>query len=489
MFCIALTGLSSCDLTQSLDDYSPLYSLPAETAISNESSAELALTGVYAGFRQRSSGRGNPEIYIVPDILSGYTQMSFVYNTEPQSLGWINNEPLLVGSTVQLGMYTRMYDIINRANWLIESVENLTDDDFETSGRRTEIIAEAKILRAVSDFYLLRLFGQFYDVDSKYGIDIRTAPATSADAQPRKTVAESYAAILSDLEDGMTDGPAPRGSMYVNKIFAKGMKAKVLLYKGDYAEAAIIAQEVIADGSFSLAPDFAGQFQPHTSAAVFDNPEVLFGSSGDSDAGNGIGNFYSGLFGSISPKYISDVSGTIVVDGQTISIDGGRATALLNANTSFGGYWSSKYTSYFSAGKYEMIYHLRIAELYLILAEASARAGSSVTPEALQALNDLRATRGATTTGGDGYETYPITISFDQFLTAVRMEKAAELMAETGETWYDLVRFDYADGFGTGFQVSDVKPSATNSDKFIFPIPYESMEAGGFVLEQNPSYE
>ncbi|HYQ57001.1 MAG TPA: RagB/SusD family nutrient uptake outer membrane protein, partial [Draconibacterium sp.] len=80
-------------------------------------------------------------------------------------------------------------------------------------------------------------------------------------------------------------------------------------------------------------------------------------------------------------------------------------------------------------------------------------------------------------------------IGYEQFLTAVRMEKAAELMAETGETWYDLVRFDYADGFGTGFQVSDVKLSATNPDKFIFPIPFESLEAGGNVLEQNPSYE
>jgi hypothetical protein len=68
------------------------------------------------------------------------------------------------------------------------------------------------------------------------------------------------------------------------------------------------------------------------------------------------------------------------------------------------------------------------------------------------------------------------------------MEKAAELMAETGETWYDLVRYDYADGFGTGFKVSDVKATASNPDKFILPIPFESLEAGGFLLEQNPGY-
>jgi hypothetical protein len=158
-------------------------------------------------------------------------------------------------------------------------------------------------------------------------------------------------------------------------------------------------------------------------------------------------------------------------------------------NTSYGGYWTSKYTSYFSEGTYEMIYHMRMSEVYTILAEASARAANSVTTEALDALNTLRAQRGATNTGVDGFEIYPESISFDEFLTAIRMEKLVELQAEGGESWFDLVRFDYADGFGTGFQVSDIKASATNSDKFILPIPFESIQAGGFVVEQNPSYE
>ncbi len=92
--------------------------------------------------------------------------------------------------------------------------------------------------------------------------------------------------------------------MYANRIFAKGLKAKVLLYKGDYQAAASLADEVINDGRFALASDFAGQFQPHTSPDLFDNPEILFGSSGDENAGLGIGNFYSGFYGAITQKYI-----------------------------------------------------------------------------------------------------------------------------------------------------------------------------------------
>ncbi|HYQ57497.1 MAG TPA: RagB/SusD family nutrient uptake outer membrane protein, partial [Draconibacterium sp.] len=406
LFSLLLLGFASCELTPELDDYEPLYSLPAETAITGEPTAELALTGIYSGFRQLSSGSGNPEIYIVPDLMSGYAQGSFYNSTDPEVIGWISNDPLLVGASNQTGIYTRMYDIVNRSNWLIASLEKLSDNDFETPGRRNEIIAEAKTLRAVGHFYLLRLFGQFYDVNSEYGIDIRLIPAENADAQPRKSVADSYKAIFDDLDAGIADGPEPRGTMYVNKYFAKGLKAKALLYKGDYAAAASLANELISDGMFSLAPDYAEQFQPHTSVALYDNPEILFGSSGDSDAGLGIGNFYSGFFAAISQNYIDAVSDSIQIAGQTILFDGGRATSVLNVNNSYGGYWSSKYTSYFADGTFEMIYHLRLAEVYLILAEASARAGSSVSTEALNALNDLRIARGATT-GGDGYVTYP----------------------------------------------------------------------------------
>ncbi|MGE0078275.1 MAG: RagB/SusD family nutrient uptake outer membrane protein [Bacteroidales bacterium] len=488
LFGLVLLGFISCDLTPSLDDYTPLYSLPAESAITNESSAELALTGIYSGFRQRSSGSGNPEIYIVPDLLAGFSQISYYYSSNVECIGWISNNPISEGSSIQLGIYTRMYDIINRSNWFLESIAKLSDNDFDTEGRREEMIGEARILRAIGHFYLLRLFGQFYDITSTYGITVKTASSQSAKALPRNTVAEVYETIMADLDAGISQAPDLRGRMYTNKTFAKALKAKVLLYKGDYSSAATLAKEVIdnAGSNFSLATNFANQFQPHTSTALFENPEILFGSCGTPDDNLGIGNFYAGFFASISQVYYNLTSTTIVVGAQSIAVDGGRATSVLTENTTYGGYRTSKVK--LSSEDYEMVYHMRFAEVYLILAEASARAATSVTSDALNALNTLRTTRGATTSGGDGFETYPSTISYDQFLTAVRMEKAMELMAETGETWFDLVRFDYVDGFGAGFKVSDVKASATNSDKFILPIPQTTIDAGNGVVIQNPSY-
>ncbi len=491
---LMLLCFNACELTKELDDYEPPYALDADVTINSESNADLALIGAYSKFRYQPYAGTNPspDIFVVPDLMSGYAQSSASIGARPEMAAFINNNPISVGASITSDFYSGMYELVNRANWIIEKVSELDASVFETPGRKDEIVGEAIILRALSHFYLLRCFGQFYDMGSAYGIDIRTAPVLDVEPHPRKTVAESYAAILSDLDEGITNAPDLRGKNYVNKTFAKGIKAKVLLYMGSYAESAALAKDIIdhADGNFQLESNYLDIFMDHSSPDIFNSPEVLFGSSGTPEESVGIGSRYAGSFAPINQKYMDEASGSIDVNGQVIDYDGNdRVLAILQPNVIVtGAYATSKYAPVYTAG-YEMIYHMRMAEVYLILAEASVRTNESVTTEALDALNAIRLRAGATTTGGDGFETYPATIPYEQFLTAVRMEKLMELQAELGETWYDMVRYDYADGFGSGFQVSDVKITATDPDKFILPIPQESVDASGGIIVQNPSYE
>ena len=72
---------SACE---NIDDFEPLFSLPAESGISDENSAELALIGAYAGFRQRSGGSGLPELFQMPSKLSGLAINSFFNATAPE---------------------------------------------------------------------------------------------------------------------------------------------------------------------------------------------------------------------------------------------------------------------------------------------------------------------------------------------------------------------------------------------------------------------
>lgn len=187
---LAIVGLNAC---QKIDDLEPIYSLPAETAIANEATSEIALIGIYAGFGS-NSGSGNPEIYMMPSLLSGLAVPGFAA-FDDEGFGLAENQPIATGSSVTRGAYTRMFDIVNRCNWLIKEIADLSENSFSSPTRKSEIIAEAKAARATANFYLLRLWGQFYDMNSTFGIPIRTKPTTDATALPRNTVAESYAAL------------------------------------------------------------------------------------------------------------------------------------------------------------------------------------------------------------------------------------------------------------------------------------------------------
>lgn len=476
--------LSSCEIAQDLEDYKPINALDANYAIVNESTAELALAGVYAGFHQQSSGSGIPFIFTIPSLMSGTLVNTFLLN-DAEVQGYVNNSPLSVNTTRGLGAYTRMYDIINRANWLIEKVTALSDDNFPTAGRRLGIIAEAKLLRATANFYLLRLWGQFYDMSSSYGISIRTKPSRSGEALPRSTVAQSYEAIMKDLDDAIVSVPELRAKYYTNRTYAIGLKAKVLLYMGNFSEAAALAKGIIDNPNqdFALTAMYGDIFLDHSTPDLFNSSEIIFGTKGDPIAGVGVGNVIGTIL-AVNPMYISSVLESTTIAGQEIAHDATRVSSTIK--NGFFGFDSlkSNFNFFPPDNKYEMIYHLRMAEIYLIYAEADARATNRVSADALNALNMIRERAGATTTGKNGFETYPSTISLNQFLEAVRIEKRVELGIETGEDWFDLVRYHFLDGF----DVSSVKATATNPDKFILPIDYITIEAGKNVVEQNPSY-
>ncbi|UMB61588.1 RagB/SusD family nutrient uptake outer membrane protein [Lutibacter sp. A80] len=492
LFCILLLLLTSCQLTEDLDEYEPLYSLPGETAISNQTSAELALTGMYATLRQTSLG-GFPHYTIVPSTLSGIdTGGLFSYGVEDK--GFQSNNPDPTGTKTR-AIYTNLYTLINRANWVIEGTEKLVSSDFVNPDRQLEIIGEAKAMRATGHFYLLRLYGQFYDLSSEYGVVLNLVPAKDANPKPRNTVAETYTAILDDLEDAIVEAPNVTNKYYASSVYAKGLKAKVLLYKGDYSQAALVAEDVInnSGSNFGLMTTFGELFQHEGANDYLNTVESLFNTYSDLDEGIGSGNFWDGIFANTSDAFYElGENGTMTINGQVIKHDATRIPYMQLGtpfSSSFNG--NFKYKQRQGINLYETHYHLRMAEIYLIYAEAEARRNTVVTTEALNALNAIRLRAGATTTGADGFETYPISISYPEFLEAVRIEKLMELATEMGEDFYDMVRYEILatpTPSGESFKASMVNATATNQDKFIIPIPETSIIAGQGVVKQNPSY-
>jgi hypothetical protein len=121
---------------------------------------------------------------------------------------------------------------------------------------------------------------------------------------------------------------------------------------------------------------------------------------------------------------------------------------------------------------------LRLADVYLIAAEASAEA-NGVTDESYSYIDVVRSRAGlpGLTKG----------LSKDQFKDSVLRERSWELFGE-GDRWYDLTRTN------TFMQVipkavNDVFPTRTPQQRNrYFPIPQDEINANN-LLEQNPEWQ
>ncbi len=146
-------------------------------------------------------------------------------------------------------MWTRFYKTIGRANLAIQYTENygLKDQNY-----KNRLIGEAKFLRALHYFWLVRMFG---DVPIQDLVD-------SGSWITRRPKAEVYAYIEKDLLDAIQ--VLPNKSEYASadlgratKGAAQGLLAKVYLYEEKWQLAYDMAGNVMTSGQYGLESDYA----------------------------------------------------------------------------------------------------------------------------------------------------------------------------------------------------------------------------------------
>jgi len=124
-----------------------------------------------------------------------------------------------------------------------------------------------------------------------------------------------------------------------------------------------------------------------------------------------------------------------------------------------------------TAGVTEYQVVLRLAEQYLIRAEARARIGTNITG----ALSDMNVTRIRANLAPS------TTINPTTLLTEIALENRKEFFAEQGLRWYTLKRTGQADAV-----LGALKPTWTAKAKLL-PIPQAAIDAN-YNLTQNPGY-
>lgn len=459
---LIIFSITSC----SVDDYKIQGRSTKESLIQNEASARSALAGIYDAIRPNSfSGimptmlaltLAGPEQQVVSNSQQGDENNVYkaFYNNDVKPVAANRREGGL------LTFYKKSYVAINLANFFIQTIN---EKGIQGTSKKTqnEILAEAKALRAHAYFGLLRVFGQFYNPESEYGIITTSDVITNVTFLKRSKVSATYDLMEKDLTFAIQNISNNNERYYVTKEYAKGLLAKVYLYKGgieNWTKTASYCKEIIDNlgGKHELASDFSSIFKEGLKS-----PELIF-----------------------SPYY--DVKKTQVLgdNGQIpISSDNLKPskyfielakndprykfTFKTVLNKEIGTY--SKYPKRNSAFQF-----LRVAEVYLMYAEALTRTDGDM-QEALQALNIIRERAGV-----------PVKEFKDKatLLEDIRKEKMLELHIENAQSWFDFVRYSKLGDINP----SEVKPTVKNENQFIFPIPLRVIRNNKNFGPQNPGY-
>jgi hypothetical protein len=437
--------LTSCEITD-VTDIDPVYKISENNVITNLDQAQNVLQGTYGVLNT-----GEAFTTDLPALTSmlGLSMKPGRFGNKFENQFFINDvNP--EGNYRLDGIYLKLYLIINNANHVISKTEKLET----TNPRKEEIISEAKMLRGLAHFYLLRLWGEFYDLDSPNGVILKLEPISDVVPVPKASVIDVYKSVLEDLDYAIDHGPEFNNALYTSKLFAKALKSKVLLYKKDYSESAQLALEVLNSNERELETDFGDIFTKKTT-----NPnEALFLTPFDTGNERNTKTFFFTFIYTLSDYYVSQLAS----DPRYEAAVGTYAGSPRN----------NKFVNPANLQGPDTVYILRLDEVYLIYAEAVLRGGNNM-DKAQDALNKIRERADKT----------PVSISDKALLLAeIRNEKFLELGAENGEEWFDLVRY-YKEG---DLDINDYK--TVRDTRLVLPFPYDTVLSSHNVLIQNTGY-
>ncbi|MEH6304694.1 RagB/SusD family nutrient uptake outer membrane protein [Olivibacter sp. CPCC 100613] len=380
-------------------------------------------------------------------------------------------------------VWDSLYRSIRNANIVIQRVpvgSEISDQDKQT------FIAEAKYLRAMMYFSLVRCFG---------GLPIRTEANLDLSDVARSSTDEVLQLVLQDAleaEAGLPDVVQDIGRPTV--WAAKTLLTEIYLYLQRYNEAAAKSTEVISSGKFSLvevstAEDFQKIFGPD----VVNTPEEIFYLKFNRQQGFGLVSYahrktaqynYYGP-GGVYAQYTDSLKNPFIKNWDKADLR--KEHILYNVDIGLG-----PTTCLFrkfrdpdaTAGAANDYPWYRYADLLLFHAEAEARAQGTPTEEAVESLNKVhRRAYGYPSNAGSAVDFKLADFNLDSFLAKVIEERGYETMYE-GKRWLDLVRLGIAKQ-----RILEIKGIAVADKVMLWPLPNsEILYNKAMQGEQNPGY-
>ncbi|MGZ3973692.1 MAG: RagB/SusD family nutrient uptake outer membrane protein [Flavisolibacter sp.] len=428
----------------------PINQLNSNTVFTNDGVATQAVVGIYSQMMSNPSlfSAGSTTFYagLSADELSNYTS--------GLSDEFLNNDISLSnhGALDQV-FWVPAYSNIYAANACLEGLQN---SSALTPSLKQTLTGEAKFIRAFCYLYLTGLFGDVPLVTS-------TSYKTTA-TMARATAPQVYDQIERDLKDAERFLPESYNTterIRPNKWTAAALRARLALYRQDWAMAAAETTAVIGSGAYILESDLSKVFTRASRETIFELQPVV------STVNTWEGNVFVPATSTTTPTYL--VTSSLLAAYEA---GDGRRAAWVGSRV-YGGrtlYYPYKYKVATSTTLNEYYIVLRMAEIYLIRAEARVHLGDI--KGAAEDLNQIRfrAGLGPTSAGDEA-----------SLLLAIEQERRIELACEWGHRWLDLKRTGRADVV-LGAQKTAWKHSAA-----LWPIPQAEINTNP-ALTQNPGY-
>lgn len=438
-----VTVFSGCE---SYLDPKPVDLLIDELVIVDLKSAENALGGMYREFTQVAG---------VSVIAADFMSDNLKHNGTFPDYSEMDDKRMSIANGQALATWDEIYELLFICNFILEKVSALNNI---TSEDKTRIIAQANFFRAYAYYVGVNIFG---------AIPLTTTSLVTANRDiARTSVDEIESFIESELLAALDKLPtiSENDPYFITNGTVKAMLARFYFQTGDYAKAEQFATEVITgDGvaAYSLAPTYTAAIAEESSESIL---EVYYDNVDNPGTDNnyGLWNLFAGRREIIpSDSYIAFMQSF-----------GGNRFSTVSFNPSSIGDRDNGYTIARYGTNGSNIQVIRLAEIYLIRAEARAQLNNLTT--ALADLNLLRSKRGFTV---------DLTLNTQPaLLAALADERRAELAFE-GNRWFDLKRA------GTAAAVLGGIPGWDNAD-LLFPIPQNEILYNPSINpeDQNPGY-
>lgn len=514
-------GLAGCDM-----DKEPYDSIPGNKGLETIVDFENFRVGIYSCYRAMTGGG----YILAPEIQAdAFNAVADFSNTYGEFYSW---SFVSTNSTVS-SVWHNYYVAILQANYMLMEAKRAMED---TSGDLTDVQkqqirvyeGEAYFTRAYSYFCLANFFCKDYNAqtaESDLGIPLQLSydPNMTVDKYPaRSSLMATYRQILNDLDDaaelietgraGIVDydrnvnnryvtvstAPKNRGN-YITTDVVTALRARVALQMDDYQKAAEYAQELIDSGTYPLMGEVNALKDMWKNDTGTETIWQIAMTTPD-EAGSANGYYFIGD-PPTKKDYIptADLMSMFEDNDMRKSVYFGKYNLVVSSGSAGDIYFFNKYPGndyYNGLGSSTKFVNqpkpFRIAEMYLIAAEAYAQIGTAASvKKGSDLLKELRTKRIQGYTQGDYTDA---SVLMDE----VQDERVREMVGEGFrlmdlKRWGKGVKRNSAQNSGLiwfpGVSYSEKLDREANDPRMVWPIPKSEMDANPQLRGyQNPGY-